>query len=119
MNIFLVALGAAIGAPLRYLTDRAIQRWHSSAFAWGTLTVNLVGSFILGFVVAVPANPALLALAATGFCGALTTYSTFSYEALRLTQTRAYGLAVTYVGVSVLAGLGMAYAGVALAGAVT
>jgi len=52
-----VALGAAIGAPARYLTDRTVQARHNSVFPWGTLTVNVVGSFILGFLVAADAHP--------------------------------------------------------------
>ena len=118
MTLLFVLLGAAVGAPLRYLTDRAVQARHDSVFPWGTLTVNVVGSLLLGFLTAVPADPAVAALVGTGFCGALTTYSTFSFETLRLVQTGARFYAVVNVGASIVAGLGAAYAGVLLAAAV-
>jgi CrcB protein len=118
MTVLLVAIGAAIGAPLRYLTDRLVQSRHDSVFPWGTLIVNVVGSLVLGVVVGLPANNAVLALAGTGFCGALTTYSTFSYETLRLTQEGARLYALANIVMSVVAGLVAAYAGVALAHAI-
>ena len=55
MTVLWVALGAALGAPARYLTDRAVQGRHDSVFPWGTLTINLVGSFILGLAIIVAA----------------------------------------------------------------
>jgi len=110
-----VALGAAIGAPARYLLDRAVQSRHDSVFPWGTLLVNVTGSLLLGFLAALPADGAVLAVAGIGFCGALTTYSTFSYETLRLLQDRARLLAALNVGTSLVAGLGAAYCGMALA----
>jgi CrcB protein len=111
MTIALVFLGAAVGAPARYLTDRAIQTRHDSLFPWGTFTVNLIGCLILGGLTGAAAGTTTLALLGTGFCGALTTYSTFSYEAIRLTEQRAYFYATTYIGVSVVAGLGAALLG--------
>lgn len=119
MTLLLVALGAAVGAPLRYLTDRAVQARHPSVFPWGTLTVNVVGSFVLGFLAALPADGWLTALAGTGFCGALTTYSTFSYETLRLATGGNRFYAMCNVVASVVAGLGAAAGGLILARAVT
>jgi CrcB protein len=108
MTVILVFAGAVLGAPLRYLTDRAVQIRHDTLFPWGTVTVNVAGCLILGALTgAGPALPApLLALLGTGFCGALTTYSTFSYENLRLIEQRAYFYAAANVLVSVVAGLG-------------
>jgi CrcB protein len=103
-----VALGAAVGAPARYLTDRWVQSRHDSVFPWGTLTVNVVASLVVG-VLAGAANavsPALALLVGTGFCGALSTYSTFSYETLRLVENRERFLAVASVVVALLAGFG-------------
>ena len=62
MTWLLVAIGAAVGAPLRYLTDRAVQARHDSRFPWGTLTVNVAGSFLLGLVIGLPAGAAATAL---------------------------------------------------------
>jgi CrcB protein len=103
-----VALGAVVGAPARYLTDRWVQIRHDSVFPWGTLTVNVVASLLAG-VLAGAANvlaPAVALGLGTGFCGALSTYSTFSYETLRLLETRARFLAGANVVVALLAGFG-------------
>jgi CrcB protein len=120
MMILLIALGAAVGAPARYLTDRAIQSRLDTEFPWGTYTVNVVGSFILGFLAAVTGrlDPALAAGLGIGFCGALTTYSTFSYETLRLLEERAGFYAAANIVASVAAGLGAAIAGLALGTAI-
>ncbi|NAS27185.1 fluoride efflux transporter CrcB [Herbidospora sp. NEAU-GS84] len=115
MTALLVAAGAAVGAPLRYLTDRLIQSRHDSVFPWGTFVVNLTGSALLGFLVALPADDAVRALAGTGFCGALTTYSTFSYETLRLAEDGARLAAVANVVVSIAGGLGAGACGMLLA----
>ncbi|MFD8543002.1 fluoride efflux transporter CrcB [Streptomyces sp. NPDC059649] len=121
MNWLLVIAGAVVGAPLRYLTDRAVQTRHDSLFPWGTFTVNVVGSLILGLVTgaiaAGAASSQLQLLIGTGFCGALTTYSTFSYETLRLAEEGARFFALANVVASLAVGLGAAFAGAALAGA--
>jgi CrcB protein len=121
VNWILVAVGAMVGAPLRYLTDRTVQARHDTVFPWGTFTVNVCGSFVLGLVTgAVTAGGApqqVQLLIGTGFCGALTTYSTFSYETLRLAEDGARLFAVFNVVVSVVAALGAAFTGAALAAA--
>ncbi|MET8908124.1 fluoride efflux transporter CrcB [Micromonospora sp. NPDC004551] len=119
MTVLLIALGAALGAPLRYLTDRAVQARHDSPFPWGTLTVNVAGSLVLGTVTALPASPAVAALVGTGFCGALTTWSTLGYETVRLHREGRRGHALANALVSIAAGLAAATLGYALAGAVT
>lgn len=122
MNWLLVIIGGMAGAPLRYLTDRAVQKRHDAVFPWGTFTVNVLGCFILGLltgaVVAGAASSHLQLLLGTGLCGALTTYSTFSYETLRLTEDGARFLAAANVVASVVAGLGAAFVGTALAEAI-
>ncbi|MEU4717167.1 fluoride efflux transporter CrcB [Micromonospora purpureochromogenes] len=114
MTVLLIAVGAALGAPLRYLTDRAVQARHDSLLPWGTLTVNVAGSLLLGVLLAVPAGPAVTALVGTGFCGALTTWSTFGYETLRLARAGARRHALANVLLSVAAGLAAATLGYAL-----
>ncbi|MEU5522919.1 fluoride efflux transporter CrcB [Streptomyces sp. NPDC047860] len=122
MSWLYVVLGAMVGAPLRYLTDRAVQSRHDSVFPWGTFTVNVAGSLILGLLTgaaaAGAAGPDLQLLLGTGLCGALTTYSTFSYETFRLAEAGARGYAAVNVVATVAAGLGAAFSGAALAGAV-
>jgi CrcB protein len=121
VNWVLVIAGGMIGAPLRYLTDRAVQSRHDTVFPWGTFTVNVVGCLVLGLVagaaVAGAASSQVQLLVGTGFCGALTTYSTFSYESLRLAEDGARFFAAANVIASVVAGLGAAFVGVAVADA--
>jgi CrcB protein len=119
VNWLLVAVGAMVGAPLRYLTDRAVQKRHDTVFPWGTFTVNVAGCLVLGLLSGAAAAGAASAhvqlLLGTGLCGALTTYSTFSYETLRLAENGARFFAAANVVASVVAGLGAAFAGAALA----
>lgn len=121
MTWLLVVAGAMVGAPLRYLTDRTVQSRHDSVFPWGTFAVNVAGCLVLGLLTgaatAGAASSHLMLLLGTGLCGALTTYSTFSYETLRLAEQGAGLYAAANVAGSVAAGLGAAFAGVALAGA--
>lgn len=107
MTALLVVVGAMVGAPLRYLTDLFVQRRHDSVFPWGTLIVNGTGSLLLGaaagLVAAGGAPSWLLSLIGTGLCGALTTFSTFGYETVRLVEDGA----VLEAGLNVLASVGI------------
>ena len=108
LTALLVVAGAAIGAPLRYLTDLLVQSWHDTVLPWGTLTVNLTGSLILGGAAAAVGGGAptwLLTVVGTGFCGALTTFSTFGFETLRLVEDGALQEAVLNVAASLSLGL--------------
>jgi fluoride exporter len=110
VTVLLVLLGGAVGAPARYLTDQAVQRRHGTTFPWGTWTVNVVGSLLLGVVVAT--GPGwLVTLAGTGFCGALTTFSTFGYETVRLAEEGHPASAAWNVAGSLAAGLAAAALG--------
>jgi fluoride exporter len=86
MTVLLVFLGGVIGAPARYTLDRVVQGRTGGAFPWGTLTVNLVGSVILGALLGAGAPHGLQVLLGTGVCGALTTFSTLGYETVRLLE---------------------------------
>ncbi|RPF28036.1 fluoride efflux transporter CrcB [Georgenia muralis] len=119
MTLLLVAVGATVGAPLRYYTDRAIQSRHDSVFPWGTLTVNVIGSLILGVLAGAASAggvpQTVLTLVGVGFCGALTTYSTFSYETMRLTESGSRLYALLNILLSLTAGLGAAWLGLTIA----
>ena len=119
MTALLVALGAAVGAPLRYVVDLWVQSLHGTVVPWGTFVVNVVGSFVLGVVGGVAARGGLpagvVALAGTGFCGALTTFSTFGYETVGLARQGEWRAATANVVGSVVAGFAAVWAGFALA----
>jgi CrcB protein len=117
MTVLLVLIGGAIGAPARYLTDRLVQSRHDSGFPWGTLTVNTVGSFVLGLVAGWNGSAVVSLLIGTGFCGALTTYSTFGYETVTLANRGAWLYATFNALGSVVAGLGAAGLGLAVGAA--
>jgi fluoride exporter len=115
----LVVLGAAVGAPARYLADRAIQARHDSVFPWGTFAVNIAGSFLLGLLAA-GANAGavgdgVMTALGTGLCGALTTYSTFGYETVRLIEDGSRFHAALNAAASIGAGLAAAACGAAIA----
>ncbi|MEO3788370.1 CrcB family protein [Actinocorallia sp. B10E7] len=116
MTALLIALGAAVGAPLRYLVDREVQRRWGTAFPWGTLAVNVAGSGVLGLVAGVQAGSGVMELAGVGFCGALTTYSTFGYETVRLMEEGTGGRALANVLLSTGAGLAAAGLGLVVGG---
>ena len=113
MTLLMIAVGAALGAPARYLTDRLVQSWHPAAFPWGTVTVNVAASLVLGVATGAAGelDPRVSALLTTGFCGALSTYSTFAYETLRLGEEGARLAAAVNVGLSVAAALAAAALG--------
>lgn len=120
MNIataLLVLAGGMLGAPTRYLLDRWVQSWRDTRFPWGTWVVNVLGSALLGLLVAGPVGSLALAGAGIGFCGALTTYSTFGYQTVQLIEAGAWWQAALNVLASLAAGLGAAFAaaGVAVA----
>ncbi|MBA2507452.1 MAG: fluoride efflux transporter CrcB [Nocardioidaceae bacterium] len=118
MTWWWVCLGAAAGAPLRYLTDRAVQRRLGAGLPWGTLVVNVAGSLLLGLVTGVAGQQtgdgALVAGVGIGLCGAFTTYSTFAYETWQLVEDGAAASAALNVLVSVLAGVAAAALGLVI-----
>lgn len=94
-RLLLIALGGAIGTVLRYLTSDVAARWLGVDFPYGTLIVNLVGSFLIGLVHQIGIETLVLPdsmrlFLTTGVMGGLTTYSTFSYETIRLLEARAW-----------------------------
>lgn len=110
MTPFLVALGAAVGAPLRLLATRVAGR-NGRDPAMGTLVVNVAGSAVLGLLFGLADVPAgVMALVGAGFCGTLTTFSTFGADVVRLRAEASIGRSLAYVGATLVLGIGAAAA---------
>ena len=111
-------LVAAVGACARYLLDGFVQVRRGSEFPWGTSVVNISGSFVLGVITGLALYHGLgvdsKLVFGTGFCGAYTTFSTFSYETVRLAEGGLTGAAIRNVAVNTAGGLLAAGLGLAL-----
>jgi len=122
MTLVHVALGGALGASARYLTGLAALRLMGTGFPWGTLTVNVVGSFVMGVLVVMLAHLGanrFAPLLMTGILGGFTTFSAFSLDALTLWERGETLTAALYVGASVGLSLVAIIAGLALARSLT
>ncbi len=113
-----VAVGGLLGAPSRYLLDRLVHRRWESDLPWGTFLINVSGALVLGLLTGLELAGRLptgvQALAGDGFCGAFTTFSTFTFETMRLVEDGELLQAAVNVVGSVGVGLAAAAAGVAL-----
>lgn len=113
-----LVVAGAVGAPTRYLLDGFVQDRTEGAFPWGTFVVNMSGSFVLGLLTgaalyhAFPSTPKIWL--GTGFCGAYTTFSTFTFETIRLLEERAATEAFRNVVLSLILGTAAAAAGLAI-----
>ncbi len=110
INYLMVGLGGFFGAMARYLVDSWVSRRMGGLFPYGTLVINVSGSFILGLFAATlterwVAQPHWRLLIAVGFVGAYTTFSTFGYETHKLMEEGSFGLAFLNVLLSVAVGL--------------
>lgn len=115
LNCLVVALGGGIGACLRYLIG-LIPLKEPFTFPVKTLFINILGCFVIGLIVAIAAkttslSPRTVLFIKTGLCGGFTTFSTFALETETLLKTGHIGLAVLYVALSVVVGVGLAFAG--------
>jgi CrcB protein len=111
MRLIAIAVGGACGTLLRYWIGVAMAA-PTGAIPVGTLVVNVVGSFILGVIIAAMPGPSTMRWAlATGFCGGFTTFSTFSSEVIDLAQRGAVARAAGYAGISLALGLFAVLAG--------
>ena len=119
MTLALVAVGGACGAVLRYVVDQLVTARRTGPFPWGTYVVNVVGCLVLGAVAGFARGTAaadwVLPLLGTGLCGGLTTFSTFSFETLRLLEDGEWWRAAANVGASLGAGLAAVAIGFATA----
>jgi fluoride exporter len=118
-RVLLIGLGGAIGTILRYLTSLGAAAWFGAEFPYGTLVVNLSGAFVIGLVqqlatdtLLVPDNVRLFLT--TGMMGGLTTYSTFSYETVRLMETNAWHQAWINIFVTTTIALSLCFLGMAV-----
>jgi CrcB protein len=116
-----VAIAGALGAPTRYLVELAVSARTGRRFPWGTLLVNVTGSFALGFITGLALYHGLGArsktIVGTGFVGAYTTYSTFAYETVDVSERASARAASAYATVSIVAGVAAATLGLVLAAA--
>jgi fluoride exporter len=114
-----IGVAAGLGAVFRYLLDRTIQHRHDTQFPWGTLVVNVLGSFVLGLTTGLATHHGLsnhlAEIVGIGLCGGFTTWSTYCWESVALAETPAIGRSAANVAGSVVLGLGAAAAGLGLA----
>ena len=115
-NICCLAIGSMAGGFTRYYLGGFVQRMSGSSFPYGTLTINLMGCFIIGFIVSVtgsrfPLNAPGRILLISGFCGAFTTFSAFMVESDFLLQSGHAWAAAANVVVSLVCGFALYYLG--------
>lgn len=114
-KLFLVALGGGLGSVARFSISLLLR---TNQFFIATLIVNLVGSFLIGFIMAISLTKSNFdnwrLLLATGVCGGFTTFSAFSWECLQLFQQQKYLIAFSYMIVSFIVGIGATYLGFSL-----
>ena len=119
MSILYIALGGIAGTLSRYGLEGWIQSRTATHFPLGTLTVNITGSLLLGFIIRVATGTALIspdirAAVTIGFCGAFTTMSTFSYESVALLNDGDYVRAALYMSATIAGCVGAVMLGAAL-----
>lgn len=116
--ILCVAAGGLLGAPSRFLVDRFVADRKETEFPLGTFIINISGSFLLGLLTGLDMAghmpESLKAFLGTGFCGAYTTFSTWSYETVRLFEEGSYVEAILNAFASLGIGLLAGGAGIAL-----
>lgn len=111
-EILIVGAGGFAGSILRYLVSRAMLSCVAvSGFPFATLTVNVIGSLLIGGLVSAGTSGGWYLVAVTGFCGGFTTFSTFSLECVTLLRSGNWGLGITYIAVSLLLSIAAVIAG--------
>lgn len=121
LQLLYVGLGGFVGAILRYGVSGLILKYFKHAFPFGTLTVNVLGCLVLGFLMTIVEDekhgfsPNARLFVAIGLLGSFTTFSTFGYETVKLLREGDWKVAVAYVATSLIVGLGAVYGGHGLA----
>ena len=118
-RVLLVGVGGGIGSILRYLTSLVAAHWFGTEFPYGTLIANLTGAFVIGLVQQIGSDALLIPentriFITTGMMGGLTTYSTFSYETVRLMESNAWHQAWINIAVTTTASLILCVLGIAV-----
>jgi CrcB protein len=118
-RVLLIALGGALGTVARYVASVLAIRWLGADFPYGTLVVNVAGSFAIGLVQEMAADSLLVPdhlrlFLTTGVLGGLTTYSTFSYETVRLVEARAWLEAAVNAGATTALCFSVCFLGIAV-----
>jgi CrcB protein len=116
--IWYIAIGSALGGVARYLLGGLIQRLTGGTFPTGTLVINVTGSFLLGLLYryaseSAAITPEVRAMLTIGFCGGYTTFSSFTYETVRLLEDGETARAVAYIVLSMCVSLGAMVLGLA------
>jgi len=113
MNVYkllAVGLGGFLGSIARYITVRLVDEKYNSVFPYGTLTVNIVGCFLIGFIYSIAARNFSLTenwrlFLGAGFCGGFTTFSAFAWENLNLIQQKHFAETAIYILASLVVGV--------------
>jgi len=115
-QLLLVGIGGFIGSIARFLVQKLNLNWHVLSIPMGTLTVNVLGSLLIGFIIGVSGkseiiSPGLRLFLMVGICGGFTTFSSFTAENMTLMQNGQFAMVLIYTGLSILLGFLAVYLG--------
>lgn len=118
-TLIIIGFGGFFGSISRYVLSQFIDKNLTSFYPYGTFLVNFIGCVLLGFIYAMGEKEQILSsdmrfFLATGFCGSFTTFSTFSYENQELLNQGQWGIALTYIILSIIIGISATFGGVFL-----
>jgi len=118
-NLLLIAIGSGAGGVARFLCQQFVQKHYPASIPLGTLSVNIIGCFIIGIIYGLAMKGNILSielrlLAAAGFCGGFTTFSSFAYENIILMQDGKFFYAALYISLSLIIGFAAVYTGMLL-----
>ena len=116
-SLILIGIGSCIGGISRYLTQQYVQKYYPSSIPLGTLSVNIIGCFLIGIIYALAdrgtiLSPAIRLFLATGFCGGYTTFSSFAFENVSLMREGDFFYTGLYIMLSIVIGFAAVYLGI-------
>lgn len=113
MNVLLICIAGGFGALARFIADALIRNWLGRNFPWATIIINVSGALLLGAVTALTLRHQLSSevkvIIGTGFCGGYTTFSTASFEAVRLFEEKRWKAAMGHVTANIVLTVGVAF----------